>query len=103
MRQVPTAPLWLGLLALAVLGGASWAQGAPQVFEPTTTERLALGALVERQRALEADVRSVLADAARARGVRAERLSYDAQRGVLVLAEPAPVSTGARGIVAPGP
>lgn len=93
------------LVAVALsLAGFVYAQGEPQVFEPTTTERLALGALVERQRALEADVRSVLADAARARGVRPERLSFDAGRGVLVLApEPAPVGTAARGGVAPGP
>lgn len=95
--------LLVALVAVA-LGGLALAQGEPQALAPTVTERLALGALVERQRALEADVRSVLADAARARGVRAERLSYDAARGVLVLApEPAPVATGARGIVAPGP
>ena len=94
----------LCLVVAASMAGLALAQGEPQAFEPTVTESLALGALVERQRALEADVRSVLADAARARGVRAERLSYDAQRGVLVLApEPAPVVTGARGIVAPGP
>lgn len=86
------------LVAVALsLAGFVYAQGAPQTFEPSTTERLALGALVERQRALETDVRSVLADAARTRGVRPERLSYDAARGVLVLApETAPVGSAGR-------
>lgn len=93
------------VLAVAVaLGGLALAQGEAQTFQPTTTERLALGALLERQRALEADIRAVLGDAARARNVPPARLSFDPGRGVLVLApEPAPVGTGTRGGVAPGP
>jgi hypothetical protein len=95
----------LVLVVAAALGGVALAQGEAQTFSPTVTERLALGALLERQRALEADIRAVLTDAAKARGVPPARLSYDPGRGVLVLAaEPAPVATGARGGgVAPGP
>lgn len=87
----------LVLLVAAALGGVVWAQGEAQTFPPSVTERLALGALLERQRALEADIRAVLTDAARARGVPPARLSFDPGRGVLVLAaEPAPVGTGTR-------
>lgn len=94
----------LVLLVAAALGGVVWAQGEAQTFTPSVTERLALGALLERQRVLEADIRAVLTDAARARGVPPARLSFDPGRGVLVLAaEPAPVGTAARGGVAPGP
>lgn len=87
----------LGVLVAAALGGVVWAQGEAQTFAPTITERLALGALLERQRALEGDIRAVLTDAARARGVPPARLSFDPGKGVLVLAaEPAPVGTGTR-------
>lgn len=91
--------LVLVVLAIsACMWGLALAQGEPQTFAPTTTERLALGALLERQRALEADIRAVLTDAARTRGVAPGRLSYDPARGVLVLAaEPAPVGTTTRG------
>lgn len=87
----------LCLLVAASMAGLALAQGEPQTFAPTTTERLALGALLERQRALEGDIRAVLTDAARARGVAPARLSFDPGRGVLVLAaEPAPVGTGTK-------
>lgn len=81
--------------AALTLASVAFAQGESQTFAPTVTERLALGALLDRKKALDLDIQAVLTDAARARGVRAERLSFDPVRGVLVLAaEPAPVGTG---------
>lgn len=98
LRDSVRGALCLGFaLSLVGLAGLVRAQGEAQTFAPTTTERLALGALLERKRALDADVQAVLTDAARARGVRADRLSFDPTRGVLVLApEPAPVATGTK-------
>lgn len=85
------------LLVVGLTAALAFAQGEAQTFPPSVTERLALGALLERQRALEADIRAVLTDAARVRGVPPARLSYDPGKGVLVLAaEPAPVGTGTR-------
>lgn len=92
MRRLP-----LVVLVAVALGGLAFAQGEAQTFAPTTTERLALGALVERQKAIDADVRAVIVDAARARGVSPLRLTYDPRAGVFSLApEPAPVATGTK-------
>lgn len=91
-------PLVLAVAVAVALGGIALAQGEAQTFAPTVTERLALGALLERQRALEVDIRAVLTDAARARGVPPARLSFDPGKGVLVLApEPAPIGSSVRG------
>lgn len=85
------------LLVVGLTAALAFAQGEAQTFAPTVTERLALGALLDRKRDLDRDIQAVLTDAARARGVRAERLSFDPGKGVLVLApEPAPVATGTK-------
>lgn len=67
---------------------------AGRTFAPTRTEALAIGALVERERALQEEVQAVLREAAAARQLAPGALGWDARRGLLV--ELAPVSTASR-------
>lgn len=84
-------------LVLTVTGFAL-AQGEPRTFQPSVTERLALGALLERQKALETDVQAVLNDARKRLGLpEGARVGYDPAKGLLVVTpEPAPVGTAAK-------